>query len=58
MPIGALLGGLIAQVWSFEAVFVLGGIAIATLFMFRPMLSEEAIAAAERPVASTDGTAA
>jgi len=47
MPIGALFGGFIAEVFGFEAVFWLAGIAMISLLAFRPMLTNARIEAAE-----------
>jgi MFS family permease len=47
MPIGALLGGLIAELYGFEAVFWFAGIATLSLLAFRPMLTNARIEAAE-----------
>ena len=48
MPLGALLGGIIAETLGFEAVFVLGALVVISLLTFRPQLTDEAITAAEQ----------
>jgi MFS family permease len=47
MPIGALLGGFIAELCGFDAVFWLAGIATLSLLAFWPMLTNARIEAAE-----------
>ena len=47
MPIGALLGGLIAELWGPAAVFVVAGVATLGMVVLRPLISESAIRAAE-----------
>jgi MFS family permease len=47
-PLGALLGGLVAEVLGLEAVFILAGLLVGTLIVGRRILTDEAIAAAER----------
>ena len=46
-PIGALLGGLIAQVAGLQVVFLIAGAMIALLLVARTIVTDEAIAAAE-----------
>ena len=46
-PIGALLGGLIAQVAGLQVVFLIAGGMIALLLVARTIVTDEAIAAAE-----------
>ena len=46
-PIGALLGGLIAQVAGLQVVFLIAGVMIALLLVARSIVTDEAIAAAE-----------
>jgi hypothetical protein len=55
MPIGALLGGLIAEAFGVVAVFALGGLATLSLLGFRVILDDSTLDAAERvatPVAT------
>ncbi len=47
MPIGALVGGIIAELLGFGAVFWLSGVATIGLLLFRPMLTDARIGAAE-----------
>ena len=47
-PLGALLGGLVAEVLGLEAVFILAGLLVGTLIVGRRILTDEAITAAER----------
>jgi MFS family permease len=47
-PVGALLGGLIAQAFGIVAVFVLGGLVTLSMLGFRVILDDRAIDAAER----------
>jgi MFS family permease len=47
MPIGALLGGVVAEVFGLEAVFVLAAIMTLALVSLRPLIDEEAIREAE-----------
>jgi MFS family permease len=47
MPIGALLGGLVAEFAGFGAVFWLAGLATIVLLAFRPRLTDARITAAE-----------
>lgn len=54
MPIGALLGGLVAQAFGLEAVFVMGALGTLALLAFRPVLTEGALAAAELPQAASE----
>lgn len=49
MPIGALLGGLVAEALGLEAVFVLGSLVTLAMVAFRPILTEGALSAAELP---------
>jgi MFS family permease len=63
MPIGALLGGLVAEVFGVVAVFVAAGLGGLTMLVFRADLSDAAIDAAEVPAdggggSVTPGTAA
>jgi MFS family permease len=57
MPIGALLGGVIAELWGPAAVFVVGGVATLAMVLFRPLIGEAAIrdaeAAIEHPAVAT-----
>ena len=46
-PIGALLGGVAAEVLGLQPVFILAGLACATLLLATRIVTEEAIAAAE-----------
>lgn len=56
MPIGALMGGLVAELLGFEAVFWLAGAATLSLFVFRPMLTDARIGAAEVADHATAGS--
>ena len=47
-PLGALLGGIVAELVSLQAVFLLAGAGTALLLILNRILTEEAIAAAER----------
>jgi MFS family permease len=47
-PIGAVLGGLIAEVLGLRAVFLFAGVITAALLFARAIITDEAIAAAER----------
>jgi MFS family permease len=58
MPIGALLGGVIAQAFGLEAVFILGALMTLALLGFRPVLTERSLAAAELPSTALETTAA
>jgi MFS family permease len=49
MPIGALLGGLIAEAFGIVSVFVVAGLANLGLLAFRMVLTDSAIDAAELP---------
>jgi MFS family permease len=49
MPIGALLGGLIAEAFGIVSVFVVAGLANLGLLAFRMVLTDAAIDAAELP---------
>ncbi len=49
MPIGALLGGLIAEAFGIVSVFVVAGLANLSLLAFRMVLTDAAIDAAELP---------
>jgi MFS family permease len=49
MPIGALLGGLIAEAFGIVSVFVVAGLANLCLLAFRMVLTDAAIDAAELP---------
>jgi MFS family permease len=49
MPIGALLGGLVAEAFGVVAVFVAAGLGSLTMLVFRSILSDQAIDAAELP---------
>ena len=55
MPIGALLGGLVAEVFGVAAVFVAAGLGGLTMLVFRTVLSDAAIDAAELPPDAGDG---
>jgi predicted MFS family arabinose efflux permease len=55
MPIGALLGGLVAEALGVIAVFVAAGLGGLTMLAFRTVLSDDAIDAAERPLSGGDG---
>ncbi|HEX5828988.1 MAG TPA: hypothetical protein VFY23_15795, partial [Candidatus Limnocylindrales bacterium] len=46
-PIGALLGGLIGEVLGLPAVFLLAGVVVALLLVFRGVVTDHAIEAAE-----------
>jgi MFS family permease len=48
-PIGALLGGVLAELFGLRAVFLVGGILTITLLAARTVITEEALAAAEEP---------
>jgi MFS family permease len=48
MPIGAFLGGLLGELAGVRAVFVVSGAACALLLFLKPLISDEAIEAAER----------
>ena len=50
MPIGALLGGLLAQVLSVEAVFLAAGLGSLAMLVFRGVITDAALDAAELPV--------
>ena len=56
MPIGALLGGLVAEVFGVVAVFVAAGLGGLTMLAFRTVLSDAAIDAAELPADGGDGS--
>ncbi len=58
MPIGALLGGLIAEVFGVVAVFFAAGVASFSMLAFRRFLTDEAIDAAEVPAAAATAAAA
>ena len=47
MPIGALLGGVIAEVAGPAAVFVVAGVMTLAMVLLKPLISEAAIRAAE-----------
>jgi MFS family permease len=47
-PLGAMLGGVAAEVFGLQAVFLLAGVLSATLLLGNRILTEAAIAAAER----------
>lgn len=51
MPIGALLGGLIAERFGVESVFVLAGVLTLSMLAFRAFLSDAAIDALPGPAA-------
>jgi MFS family permease len=46
-PIGALLGGLLAQWLGLPAVFIIAGVVVALLLLLRRIITDEAISAAE-----------
>jgi MFS family permease len=50
MPIGALVGGVVAEALGFAAVFVMASAATFALLAFRPLLTDARIAAAEAPL--------
>jgi MFS family permease len=56
MPIGALLGGLIGELFGVVAVFVVAGLANLSLLVFRVILTDATIDAAELPQASPKAT--
>lgn len=47
MPIGALLGGVVAEVFGLRAVFILAAVTTLGLVLLRPLISEQAIREAE-----------
>jgi len=47
MPIGALLGGAVAEVFGLQAVFILAAVTTLGLVLLRPLISEQAIREAE-----------
>ena len=47
LPIGALLGGVVAEAFGLEAVFVLAALLTLSLVVLRPLISEQAIREAE-----------
>jgi MFS family permease len=47
-PLGALLGGIVAELVSLEAVFILAGLGTAILVILNRILTEDALSAAER----------
>jgi CDP-diglyceride synthetase len=49
MPIGALLGGLVAELHGVVSVFIVAGLTNLTLLVFRRILTDAAIDAAELP---------
>ena len=52
MPIGALLGGLVAEAFGVVAVFVVAGLGSLAMLAFRVVLTDETIDAAELPADS------
>jgi MFS family permease len=47
-PLGALLGGIVAELVNLEAVFILAGLGTAILVILNRILTEDALSAAER----------
>jgi MFS family permease len=56
MPIGALLGGIVAEAFGVVAVFVAAGLGGLTMLAFRRVLSDAAIDAAELPADGGTGS--
>lgn len=54
MPIGALLGGLVAEAFDIVSVFVLAGFLSLAMLVFRVILSDATIDAAELPLTSPE----
>jgi MFS family permease len=54
MPIGALMGGLIGELFGVVTVFVVAGLANLSLLAFRVILTDAAIDAAELPLTSPE----
>ena len=48
MPIGALLGGVLGELFGLEIVFVVGAVLIALLLLAREVLNDDVLDAAER----------
>lgn len=48
MPIGALLGGVLGEIFGLQAVFAVGGVMILFLLLARDVLNDDVLAAAER----------
>jgi hypothetical protein len=55
MPVGALLGGLIAEQFGVVSVFLLAGVGTLGMLAFRPILTDAAIDAAELPDGAAGG---
>jgi MFS family permease len=54
MPIGALMGGLIGELFGVVTVFVVAGLANLSLLAFRVILTDAAVDAAELPLTSPE----
>ena len=58
MPIGALVGGLIAEVLGLEAVFLIAGVVSLSMLAFKRILTDATLDAAELPAAEHESAAA